>query len=154
MDTEWRRMDGSGERRRTRSLDERKRIVVEALAPGASVAAVARRHGLNANLVFKWIRRSREGWRDRRREPPNEKPVVVAPPERDGSAFVPVKLLELDAASAPPPSDVAAKSARQTRRGARRGAMEISLPNGAKVSLDADVDAEALRRVLLALGVA
>ena len=33
--------------------------------------------------------------------------------------------------------------------------MEISLPNGcAKVSLDADVDAEALRRVLLALGVA
>ena len=32
--------DGAGERRRTRSLDERKRIVVEALAPGASVAAV------------------------------------------------------------------------------------------------------------------
>ena len=39
-----------GARRRTRSLDERKRIVEEALAPGASVAAVARRHGLNANL--------------------------------------------------------------------------------------------------------
>jgi hypothetical protein len=68
-------------------------------------------------------------------------------------AFIPVKLLELDAASAPPRSDVAAKPARQTRRGARRGAMEISLPNGAKVSLDAEVDAEALRRVLLALGV-
>jgi transposase len=146
--------DGAGERRRRRSLDERKRIVVEALAPGASVAAVARRHGLNANLVFKWIRRSREGWRDRRREPANEKPVVVAPPERCAPAFIPVKLLELDAASAPPRSDVVAKRARQTRRGQRRGAMEISLPNGAKVSLDADVDAEALRRVLLALGVA
>ena len=145
--------EGVGERRRTRSLDERKRIVEEALAPGVSVAAVARRHGLNANLVFKWIRRSREGWRDRRREPAKEKPVAVAPPERDGSAFVPVKLLELNTASAPP-SDVMAKPARQTRRGARRGAMEISLPNGAKVSLDADVDAEALRRVLSALGVA
>src|SRR5580704_17325824 len=60
---------GAGERRRTRSLDERKRIVEEALAHGISVAAVARRHGLNANLIFKWIRRSREGWRDRRREP-------------------------------------------------------------------------------------
>jgi transposase len=47
-----------------------------------------------------------------------------------------------------------AKAARQPRRGERRGAMEISLPNGAKVSLDAEVDAEALRRVLLALGVA
>jgi transposase-like protein len=44
--------DGTVERRRTRSLDDRKRIVVEALAPGASVAAVARRHGLNANLIF------------------------------------------------------------------------------------------------------
>ena len=142
--------DGVGERRRTRSLDERKRIVEEALAPGASVAAVARRHGLNANLVFKWIRRSREGWR----EPAKEKPVKVALPERNGPAFVPVKLLELDTASAPRPSDVIAKPARQTRRSARRGAMEISLPNGAKVSLDAEVDAEALRRVLSALGVA
>src|ERR1700722_16827774 len=108
--------DGAGERRRTRSLDERKRIVEEALAPGVSVAAVARRHGLNANLIFKWIRRSREGWRDRRREPAKEKPVVAALPGSGGSAFVPVKLLEFDAA--PPPSDVAAKPARQTRRGA------------------------------------
>src|ERR1700751_2931403 len=124
--------DGVGERRRTRGLDERKRIVEEALAPGVSVAAVARRHGLTANLIFKWVRRSREGWRDRRREPAKEKPVVAAPPERGGSAFVPVKLLELDAPSAPPPSNVVAKPARQTRRGARRGAMEISLPNGAK----------------------
>src|SRR5258708_14802672 len=95
--------DGAGERRRTRSLDERKRIVVEALAPGASVAAVARRHGLNANLVFKWIRRSREGWRDRRREPANGKPVVAVPPERGGSPFIPLKLLEFDPRSAPPP---------------------------------------------------
>ena len=146
--------DGAGKRRRTRSLDERKRIVEEALAPGVSVAAVARRHGLNANLVFKWIRRSREGWRDRRGEPAKEKPVVVAPPEGRAPAFVPVKLLELEALSAPPRSEVMAKPARQTRQGAGRGAMEISLPNGAKVSLDAEVDAEALRRVLLALGVA
>ena len=104
--------DGAGEWRRRRSLDERKRIVEEALAPGVSVAAVARRHGLNANLIFKWIRRTREGWRDRRREPAKDKPVVVAPPEGGGSAFVAVKLLGLDAASAPPLSDVAAKPAR------------------------------------------
>jgi transposase len=144
--------DEAGERRRTtRSLDERKRIVEEALASGASVAAVARR---NANLIFKWIRRSREGWRERRRGPAKEKPGAAGSPDTIAPAFVPVKLLELDAPSAPPPSDVMAKPARQTRRGARRGAMEISLPNGAKVSLDADVDAEALRRVLSALGVA
>jgi transposase len=144
---------GLGERRRTRSLDERKRIVEEALAPGASVAAVARRHELNANLIFKWIRRSREGWRDRRREPATEQARAVAAPEAMGPAFVPVKLLELSAAPAPL-AEIGAKPARETRRTARRGAMEISLPNGAKVSLDADVDAKALRRVLSALGVA
>ena len=144
----------TGERRRTRSLDERKRIVEEALAPGASVAAVARRHGLNANLVFKWIRRSREGWRDRRRELAKERPGVVAAPEATGPTFIPVKLLELSAAPAPPLAEVGTKPRRETRRTVRRGAMEISLPNGAKVSLGADVDAEALRRVLWALGVA
>jgi transposase len=107
---------GGGERRRTRNMDERKRIVEEALAPGVSVAAVARQHGLNANLVFKWIRRSCERWRDRWREPAKEKPIVVAAP-----AFVPVKLLALDAPLARQPSDVGAKPARQTRRGPRRG---------------------------------
>jgi transposase-like protein len=47
--------------RRTWSVEERRRIVDEALSAGESVARVARRHGLNANLVFKWIGRSREG---------------------------------------------------------------------------------------------
>src|SRR5664279_1519933 len=113
--------DGAGERRRTRSLDERKRIVEEALAPGSSVAAVARRHGLNANLIFKWIRRAREGWLDRRREPAKAKIVASAAPEAIGPAFVPVKLLDLRAA--PQPADLGAKPARETRRTARRGAM-------------------------------
>ncbi len=46
-----------GGARRSWSLEERQRIVGEALAPGASVAAVACGHGLNANLVFMcgWI---------------------------------------------------------------------------------------------------
>jgi transposase len=145
--------DGAGEVRRTRSLDERRRIVEEALAPGVSVAAVARRHGVNANLVFKWIRRSREGWRDRRREPAKEKSSAVVASETIGPTFVPVKLLELSAASAPSPTDVVAKPVREARRSARPGAMVISFPSGAKVSLDAEVDAEALRRVLSALGV-
>ena len=76
--------DEAGERRRTtRSLDERKRIVEEALASGVSVAAVARRHGLNANLIFKWIRRSREGWRERRRGAAKEKPGAAGSPDSD-----------------------------------------------------------------------
>ena len=124
---------------------------MEALAPGF-VAAVALSHGLNANLIFKWIRRSREGGATGGASLRTRSLLWPFHRRGGGSAFVPVKLIELDAASAPPRSDVAAKPARQTRRGARRGAMEIS--RTAKVSLDAEVDAEALRRVLSALGVA
>ena len=49
-----------------RSFSARQRIVDAAVTPGASVAGVARATGVNANLLFKWIRRSREGWQDRR----------------------------------------------------------------------------------------
>jgi len=43
-------------KRRHRSREEKRRIVEEALAEGASVAAVARAHGVNANLVFNWCK--------------------------------------------------------------------------------------------------
>src|ERR1700739_3462824 len=48
-------------KRQYRSLEEKQRIVGEALAEGASVARVARAHGVNANLVFKWCRLYRAG---------------------------------------------------------------------------------------------
>ena len=43
-------------RRRRWSLEEKHSICRETLAPGISVARVARRHGLNANQVFDWLR--------------------------------------------------------------------------------------------------
>ena len=43
-------------RRRFRSLQDKRRVVTEAQAPGTSVAAVARAHGVNVNLIFAWIR--------------------------------------------------------------------------------------------------
>ena len=42
--------------RRFRSVSEKREIVDLTLEPGASVALVARAHGLNANQVFKWRR--------------------------------------------------------------------------------------------------
>ena len=38
------------------SIAAKRRIVEETLAPGASVARVARAHGINANQVFGWRR--------------------------------------------------------------------------------------------------
>jgi|SRR5579872_4880552 len=41
-------------RRRYRSVEEKRRIVEKTLMKGASVARVAREHGVNANQVFSW----------------------------------------------------------------------------------------------------
>jgi transposase len=62
-------MDTSAERtalpvlpkKQRRSVAEKRRIVEETLAEGASVARVARGHGVNANQVFQWRRLYRAG---------------------------------------------------------------------------------------------
>jgi len=50
------REGSSAAQRQRRSIAEKRRIVEETLAPGASVAKVARAHGVNANQVFGWRR--------------------------------------------------------------------------------------------------
>jgi transposase len=49
---------GTGRRRRW-SADDKTRIVVESLKPGASVSEVARRHGLSPQQLFGWRRQAR-----------------------------------------------------------------------------------------------
>jgi len=52
-------------------------IVEETLQPGASVARIARKHGINANQVFLWRKAYREGLLP---EPkPTLLPVTIAP---------------------------------------------------------------------------
>lgn len=48
-------------KRQYRALEEKRRIVEETLAEGASVARIAGAHGVNANLVFNWRRLYRAG---------------------------------------------------------------------------------------------
>jgi transposase len=48
-------------KRQKRSVEEKRRIVEETLEAGASVARVARRHAVNANQVFYWRKKYREG---------------------------------------------------------------------------------------------
>jgi transposase len=47
---------GSRPKRQQRTVEEKRRIVEETLVEGASVARVARAHGVNANQVFGWRR--------------------------------------------------------------------------------------------------
>ena len=53
-------------------------MVEETLRPGASVAVIARRHGVNANQVFHWRKLYREGRLDVASEAAQLVPVRVA----------------------------------------------------------------------------
>ena len=48
-------------KRRMRTLDEKRQIVEEVLRADDSVAVIARRHEVNANLVFSWKRQYEKG---------------------------------------------------------------------------------------------
>jgi len=63
--------------RRRRSVEEKRRIVEETLEAGVSVARVARRHAVNANQVFYWRKKYREGRLGKSRSN-NLLPVTVA----------------------------------------------------------------------------
>ncbi|MGY6696377.1 MAG: transposase [Roseinatronobacter sp.] len=48
-----------GLKKRVWSEDEKRTICAQTLTPGVSVAQVARRYSMNANLIFKWLKDSR-----------------------------------------------------------------------------------------------
>jgi len=53
--------DAAHPRRRRWTADEKVEIVRESLAPGANVNEVARRHGVNPNLIYAWRHRQAMG---------------------------------------------------------------------------------------------
>jgi transposase len=110
--------------RRFWSAEEKRRMVAESFAPGASVSKVAQRNGLNANLLFTWRRQGARSAVVRGEEPVKLLPVMVA------AAGTP---------AAPPaaPEPV--------------GRMEIVLIGGERIVVGSDVDASSLARVVKAL---
>ena len=112
-----------GRRRRSWDKDEKWRIVAESRKDGASVAEVARRHGVNANLLFTWRRQLAA--------------AALEPEER-------ATILPMTIASLPPPPIAAASSGAS-------GRMEITLAGGEKIVVGVDVEAAALARVVKAL---
>jgi transposase len=114
----------SKRRRRVRSEDEKRRIVGETFEPGASVSAVARRHGLNTNLLFTWRREMGRG---------------VSALADDPVAFVPAVISAAPVTASAPSSPSAA------------GQMEIVFVGGERVIVDRTVDGVALARVIKVL---
>jgi len=121
-------------RRLQRSPELKLKIVQETLAPGASVARVARARGVNANQVFAWRRQYRQGLL---------KPVNPATP---GLLAVRIRDPECSrtvAVQTTSPGDV---EARRTSP----GVIQVELPKG-RLRLSGAVDTATLRVVLEAL---
>ena len=141
-------------RRRSWTLEAKRRIVEESLAPGASVAEVARRHGMNSNQLFIWRQQALEGRF-------GATPMPVA--EREPLEFIPIGVFErgenTPALLAPPSLTTGAAAGRvapglpaaRREREERRGLIEIDMPTGARLRVDSFVDGKALRRVLKAM---
>src|SRR3954462_13900049 len=117
---------GGVERRRRWSRDDKMRIIEETLAPGAVVTEIARRHGISTSLVFTWRRRARQA------------SVVPAGPKLVPVQLTPAAAQSLSSTGAPP----------ATPSPSSRGLIEIQLGGGKRLSVDENVDADALGRVL------
>ena len=111
--------------RRRWSEDEKQAIVAEALQPGVNVSAVARRHGIKPNLLFRWRKLAQE--RSEARAAP---------------AFLPVSL------TAPAKSARRAAIAAPAKRAAADNRIEIELANGRRVRVGPGADMGALKRIL------
>ena len=109
-------------KRQYRSPELKRQIVKETLEPGASVARVARAHGVNANQVFAWRRQYQRG--------------LLKPRNRALPGLLAVRLAEggADPSIAAMPRSLA-------------GVIQVELPKG-QLRLTGAVDTEALRLVL------
>ena len=99
------------------------------MAPGASVAEIARAHGVNANQVFKWRRLFEKG----QLSDGASRPTALLPVTISGGAIA-------------EPSEEAAGE--QISGG---GAIHIELPGRAMISVESGADAALLRCVLESL---
>jgi transposase len=73
---------GTG-RRRQWSSEERTRILMESLVPGANISAVARRHGMSPQQLFGWRREARELF--------TQGEAAAGPPPEDAAPALPTR---------------------------------------------------------------
>jgi transposase len=124
-----------GERRRRWSVEQKREIAAESLEAGISPITVARRYGISSGLLYTWRRHLLEG--------------SLGVPRQPQAKFARVEVMAVPADPAPALPPVAPAAAAPS--GPMNGMIEIALPGGVSVRVDAQVDSGALRRVLAAL---
>jgi transposase len=122
---------GTGRRpRRFRTVSEKRRIAELTFEPGASVALVARAHGVNANQVFKWRRALKRGELIEPAAPTELLPVILSVPSVAADAPG-----QFDAKEPPAPG----------------GSIHIEFPGRAMISVESGADPVLLRSILESL---
>lgn len=116
--------------RKRRSIQEKLQIVRDTLQSEASVAVIARRHGVNANQVFTWRRQYQRGELKGRSGPRAKEALVL-----------PVQIAELPRVSTPRSITEADRVPHASPR------IEIELANGARVKIW-DIGSETLRELI------
>lgn len=130
-----------GERRRRWSIEEKQAIVAESLEPETRPAEVIRRHGITSGQLYSWRHQLA-------RRLDRQSAAAVASFARVDVWSGEPRVQQASVAE-PPAVPIAKVPAIAEPRG--RGLIEIALPCGTTVRVDARVDDHALRRVLDAL---
>ena len=108
----------SRRKKRFWAYEEKREICAQAMTPGMSVAQVARRYAVNANLIFKWLKDPRFA------------------PEADACAheatFLPVEI-EADVVHEPAPIDVPTSSPPAPLSASR---IDITLSDGRRILIE------------------
>jgi transposase len=123
------------ERRRSWTVEQKREIVGESLGPDLTPTEVARKYGISTGQLYTW--------RQQLVSLPGA--VVTHVPPR----FAPVELTSPPAPEPTPAEPPVLASPSSPPRS--EGLIEILLPNGVSLRVDAHVDARALRRILGAL---
>ncbi|HEX3990576.1 MAG TPA: transposase [Acetobacteraceae bacterium] len=124
-----------GERRRRWTVEQKQMIAAESLTPGASATDVARLHGIGTGQLYNW-----------------RKALLAAQP----SAAVPGSFACVEVVTAKPllctaRDSVSPVSTPLPKPVQPASLIEIVLPDGTMLRVDAQVDPRALRRILAAL---
>ena len=107
------------------SDEEKRSICVQTTAPEVSVAQVARRYALNANMIFKWLRDGRYA--------PGPAPASV-----DTPCFLPVEIVDRARLEVSRPVKI-------------DGQIEIELAGGHRLRISGSYAPEALARLIRGL---
>jgi transposase len=132
-----------GERRRRWSIEEKREIVAESLQPGIGPSEIIRKHGISSGQLYTWRQQlARRLGGEPAGPSANFARVEVVVAQRPEKGVLVGDAPEVTTPDAAVPMIAAPRA---------EGLIEIILPGGASVRVDAQVDGRALRRVLGAL---